>query len=139
MFIAHLVNQAVASDFLAFQILMHLLEKPTNDSVEVAVGFAREVGAYLDENAHTSTEKIFGYFRDILREEGKIDNRVLYMIEVLFQVRKDKFKDNPSLPEGLDLVQDDDQITHSTELDDELQVQDSLSEYFQLCLLFKTY
>jgi pre-mRNA-splicing factor CWC22 len=34
------------------------------------------------------------------------------MIEVLFQIRKDKDKDNPILPEGLDLVKEEEQITH---------------------------
>jgi pre-mRNA-splicing factor CWC22 len=29
------------------------------------------------------------------------------MIEVLMQVRKDKYKDSPILPEGLDLVEED--------------------------------
>ena len=49
------------------------------------------------------------------------------MIEVLMQVRKDKYKDNPILPEGLDLVEEDEQITHQIQLDEELDVQDSLS------------
>jgi len=39
------------------------------------------------------------------------------MIEVLFQVRKDKFEEHPSIPEGLDLVEEDEQITHSLSLD----------------------
>ena len=44
------------------------------------------------------------------------------------QVRKDKYKDNPILPEGLDLVEEDEQITHQIQLDEELDVQDSLSK-----------
>jgi len=50
------------------------------------------------------------------------------MIEVLFQVRKDRYKDNPSVPEGLDLVEEEEQITHRVTLDDQLQVQEGLSE-----------
>ena len=49
------------------------------------------------------------------------------MIEVLMQVRKDKYKDNPIIPEGLDLVEEDEQITHQIQLEEELQVQDGLS------------
>lgn len=45
------------------------------------------------------------------------------------QVRKDKYKDNPILPEGLDLVEEDEQITHQIQLDEELDVQDSLSTF----------
>ena len=54
------------------------------------------------------------------------------MIEVLMQVRKDKYKDNPILPEGLDLVKEDEQITHQIQLDEELDVQDSLSKFENL-------
>jgi len=60
--------------------------------------------------------------------EGSISHRVQYMIEVLMQVRKDKYKDNPIIPEGLDLVEEDDQITHQVQLAEELQVQDGLSK-----------
>jgi pre-mRNA-splicing factor CWC22 len=54
------------------------------------------------------------------------------MTEVLTQVRKDKYNDNPILPEGLDLVEDE-QITHQMQLDEELDVQDSLSKFLLLC------
>ena len=36
----------------------------------------------------------------------------------MFQVRKDGFKDNPSVAEELDLVEEDDQFTHMITLDD---------------------
>ncbi|KAF8320123.1 MIF4G-domain-containing protein [Clavulina sp. PMI_390] len=128
MFIAHLVNQRVADEVLPLQILIHLLENPTDDSVEVAVGFAREVGAFLDENAKSSAEEVYNSFRNILRQEGKISHRVQYMVEVFFQIRKEKFKDHPILSEGLDLVQDEDQITHPLALDEEgLDRQDTLN------------
>ena len=46
------------------------------------------------------------------------------------QVRKDQYKDNPILPEGLDLVEEDKQIMHQTQLlDEELDAQDSLSKF----------
>lgn len=50
------------------------------------------------------------------------------MVEVLFQVRKDKFKDNPIIPEGLDLVEEEDIITHRISLDDKVDEQRMLSE-----------
>ncbi|KAJ9100927.1 pre-mRNA-splicing factor cwc22 [Naganishia adeliensis] len=125
-FIAHLVNQAVAHEIVALQILVLLLEKPTDDSVEIAVGFMREVGAFLAENSPKANNGVFERFRAVLHE-GAIDKRTQYMIEVLFQVRRDKFKDNPIIPEGLDLVEEDEQITHRIALDDELQVQEGLN------------
>ncbi|KAG9318234.1 MIF4G-domain-containing protein [Chiua virens] len=125
-FIAHLVNQAVAHEIIALQILVLLLERPTDDSIEIAVGFTREVGAFLAENSPKANATVFERFRAVLNE-GSISHRVQYMIEVLMQVRKDKYKENPILPEGLDLVEEDEQITHQIQLEDDLQVQEGLN------------
>jgi len=51
------------------------------------------------------------------------------MIEVLMQVRKDKYKDNPILPEGLDLVEEEEQITREIQLEEALKVEGGLSMY----------
>ena len=70
---------------------------------------------------------MFERFRAVLNE-GNISHRVQYMIEVLMQVRKDKYKDNPILPEGLDLVEDEEQITHEIQLEEDLKVEEGLSK-----------
>ena len=88
----------------------------------------REVGAFLTENSPKANASVFERFRAVLNE-GSISQRVQYMIEVLMQVRKDKYKDNPIIPEGLDLVEEDEQITHQISLEDELQVQEGLSKF----------
>lgn len=50
------------------------------------------------------------------------------MIDVFFQVRKDNFKDHPSVMPELDLIEEDDQFTHLITLDDDdLNSQDLLS------------
>lgn len=127
-FIAHLCNQQVAHEMVAAQILLLLLHKPTDDSVEIAVGLTREVGQHLEEMSGPIALAVFDQFRNILHESD-IDKRVQYMIEVLFQVRKDKYKDNPAIKEELDLVEEEDQITHRTGLDDEIDVQDGLNVF----------
>lgn len=48
-FIAHLVNQQVAHEIIALELLTVLLENPTDDSVEVAVGFVTECGSILQD------------------------------------------------------------------------------------------
>lgn len=72
-------------------------------------------------------EAIFDRLRHILHE-SKIDMRVQYMIEVMFAVRKDGFKDHPIIPEGLDLVEEEDQFTHMLPLEDEYNPEDILSK-----------
>ncbi|OJJ47906.1 hypothetical protein ASPZODRAFT_1808355 [Penicilliopsis zonata CBS 506.65] len=125
-FIAHLCNQQVAHEMLAAQILLLLLHKPTDDSVEIAVGLTREVGQHMEEMNGPIALAVFDQFRSILHE-ADIDKRVQYMIEVLFQVRKDRYKDNPAIKEELDLVEEEDQITHRLGLDDEIDTQDGLN------------
>ncbi|KAK9435995.1 cell cycle control protein (Cwf22) [Metarhizium brunneum] len=125
-FLAHLINQQVQHEMLAGQILLLLLHKPTDDSVEIAVGLCREVGQYLEDMQPSISVAVFDQFRNILHE-ADIDKRTQYMIEVLFQVRKDKFKDHPAVKEELDLVEEEDQITHRAELDGEIDVQDGLN------------
>ncbi|KFH48910.1 Pre-mRNA-splicing factor-like protein [Hapsidospora chrysogenum ATCC 11550] len=125
-FLGHLINQQVQHELLAGQILLLLLNKPTDASVEIAVGFCRVVGQFLEEMQPSIAMVVFDQFRNILHE-ADIDKRTQYMIEVLFQVRKDKFKDNPSIREELDLVEEEDQITHQVELAGEIDVQDGLN------------
>ena len=48
-FLAHLVNQQVLHELVALELLTLLLEEPSDDSVEVAVGFLKESGQKLTE------------------------------------------------------------------------------------------
>lgn len=125
-FLAHLTNHQVVSEILVAQMLLLLLHKPTDDSVEIAVNLTREVGQFLEEMNEPIARAVFDQFRNILHDSD-IEKRVQYQIEVLFQQRKDKFKDNPSIKEELDLVEEEDQITHHLELQGELDGQDGLN------------
>ncbi|EDO30898.1 predicted protein, partial [Nematostella vectensis] len=116
-FVAHLVNQQVAHEILALEILTLLLHKPTDDSVEVAIGFLKECGMKLTEVSPRGVHAVFERLRSILHS-GEIERRVEYMIEVMFAVRKDGFKDHVTIPEGLDLVEEEDQITHLLRLEE---------------------
>ncbi|KAK4880161.1 hypothetical protein RN001_008307 [Aquatica leii] len=86
-FIAHLVNQRVAHEILALEILTLLVESPTDDSVEVAISFLKESGQKLTEVSSKGISAIFEMLRNILHE-GQLEKRIQYMIEVMFQIRK---------------------------------------------------
>lgn len=126
-FIAHLVNQRVAHEILALELLTLLVETPTDDSVEVAIAFLKECGQKLTEVSSKGVNAIFEMLRNILHE-GQLDKRVQYMIEVMFQVWKDGFKDHPALIEELELVPEEEQFTHLLMLDDATDPQDILSK-----------
>ncbi|GFR42187.1 hypothetical protein Agub_g3072 [Astrephomene gubernaculifera] len=123
-FIAHMVNQGVAHEVLALEVLILLLEQPSEDSVEMAVEFVREVGAHLQDVVPQGLHGVFERFRAILHE-GAISKRVQFIIEGMFALRKAGFEASgyPALRPELDLVEADDQITHELGLDDELQAQ----------------
>uniref|UniRef100_A0A3B4B8M2 Pre-mRNA-splicing factor CWC22 homolog n=1 Tax=Periophthalmus magnuspinnatus TaxID=409849 RepID=A0A3B4B8M2_9GOBI len=125
-FVAHLINQNVAHEVLSLEMLTLLLERPTDDSVEVAIAFLKECGLKLTEVSPRGINAIFERLRNVLHESA-IDKRVQYMIEVMFAIRKDGFKDHPVIPEGLDLVDEDDQFTHMMPLEDDYNTEDVLN------------
>uniref|UniRef100_A0A6Q2Y8I5 Pre-mRNA-splicing factor CWC22 homolog n=1 Tax=Esox lucius TaxID=8010 RepID=A0A6Q2Y8I5_ESOLU len=126
-FVAHLVNQNVAHEVLCLEMLTLLLERPTDDSVEVSISFLKECGLKLTEVSPRGINAIFERLRNILHE-SEIDKRVQYMIEVMFAIRKDGFKDHPIIPDGLDLVEEEDQFTHMLPLEDDYNQEDILSK-----------
>ncbi|KAK7938919.1 hypothetical protein WMY93_002245 [Mugilogobius chulae] len=127
-FVAHLINQNVAHEVLCLEMLTLLLERPTDDSVEVAIAFLKECGLKLTEVSPRGINAIFERLRNVLHESA-IDKRVQYMIEVMFAIRKDGFKDHPVISEGLDLVDEDDQFTHMMPLEDEYNPEDVLNVF----------
>ncbi|GBP70957.1 Pre-mRNA-splicing factor CWC22 homolog [Eumeta japonica] len=127
-FVAHLVNQRVAHEILALELLTLLVESPTDDSVEVAIAFLKECGQKLTEVSSKGVNAIFEMLRNILHE-GQLDKRVQYMIEVMFQVWKDGFKDHPALIPELELVPEEEQFTHLLMLDDATDPQDILNVF----------
>ncbi|XP_059628862.1 uncharacterized protein LOC132271492 [Cornus florida] len=118
-FVAHLVNQQVVHELVALELLTLLLEKPTDDSVEVAVGFVTECGSILQDLCPKGLHGIFERFRGILHE-GEIDKRVQFLIEGLFAIRKAKFQGYPAVRAELDLVEQEDQLTHEISLQEEI-------------------
>ncbi len=57
------------------------------------------------------------------------------MIEVVFQVRKDKFKDYPAIVKELDLITEEDQCIHMISLEDNFSSEDMLSKKIKLLIL----
>ena len=120
-FIAHLINQGVAHELLALQIITLLLENPTDDSIELCIAFLKECGMKLKNLCSRAFTAVNETIRNVLHE-GKLQTRILYMVETYLKILKDGFKEHlPVIPE-LDLVSEEDQITHLVSLDDELQL-----------------
>jgi len=126
-FMAHLVNQKVVSELLALHVATLLLERVTDDSIEVCVSFIQECGFAIKEMSPAGSAAIFERFKHILHE-GEIDRRVQYVIEGLFEVRRKKFADFPDVLPDLDLVEDEEQITHEVDLlDDTIKGEETMN------------
>lgn len=76
---------------------------------------------------------VFESLKGILHD-GSVDVRVQYMIEVMFAIRKDRFSDHPAVQQGLDLVDEEDNITHLISVEDALQSNDILSMCYDRCV-----
>eukprot|EP00834_Sanchytrium_tribonematis_P000673 NODE_13_length_54415_cov_0.522424.p7 type:complete len:537 gc:universal NODE_13_length_54415_cov_0.522424:22886-24496(+) len=127
-FLAHLTNQFVVHELLILQILFLLLENPTDDSIELAVNLTKQVGQHLLDSSPKALNAVFDRLRGLLHNT-EIHLRTQYMVEVLFQIRKDGFKDYPQIRDELDLVEEDDQVTHSVTLEDKLDTQELLNVF----------
>jgi len=130
LFMGHLFHQAVVHELLILQVLTLLLDgDPTDDSVEVAVQLMMTVGHALLEVSPAGVRAVLERLRALLHE-GNLNKRVELKMEQLLALRKTGFRDHPPIPEELDLVERDDQITFETSLDDEDVEQESHLDVF---------
>ena len=125
-FIAHLFNQQVIHELLPLQVAALLIEQATEDSIEIVCDFLIECGQVLSDVSPLGTNAIFEKLRSIL-QEGTTSKRVQYTIEHLLNVRKEKFKDNPGVLQQLDLVEENDRVTHEVALDENLNLQENFN------------
>ncbi|CAF5102235.1 unnamed protein product, partial [Rotaria sp. Silwood1] len=111
-FLAHLVNQNTLHEITALDILGILFEDlyRINDSVQLGIEFLKECGQKLSKVSPRALNSLFSTLRDLLHNSS-LDQHTKSMIEVLFTVQQDQFKAYPSIPTGLDLVNENDQYT----------------------------
>lgn len=114
-FIAHLTNQEVVHEVLGFQLIDHLIDKPTPSSIEIVIAFIKECGAKLEQLNPAYLFETFKALRD-LSLENDFNTRTHDLIDLIHVIRKEKFKNYPSIKSELDLVDENDKITHAIEL-----------------------
>jgi pre-mRNA-splicing factor CWC22 len=137
-FIGHLVNQAVAHEIVALQLLALLLQDDNhNSNIETAIDLLKVCAYKLQETSPNGLRAVLERFRHILHQ-GLVSDKLQYAIEDLLVCAassKDVFFVKHPIPE-LDLVEEEDQITHDIGLDDdadnatlELVRQDAIDTY----------
>lgn len=117
-FVACLCKQQVVGELLVLEFLMICLVDPSDGSVELAVETLRECAGALSERAPKACESIFQKLRGLLHE-GSVGQRAQAMIEGVMSIRKKRLDGADILDPRLDLLHDDDIITHFPSLYDE--------------------
>lgn len=113
-FLVHLIHQKVVHEILSLDMLVLLIDVGTNDSVEVAITLFNECGKKMEDISSKGVNGVFGILKHMIRQE-KLDKRIEYMLEAIFQVRKEGFKDY-TVMEELQLVKEPGQFIHMTAL-----------------------
>ena len=126
--IAHMVNQRLAGEMVALQVVTLFLDKLTDDSIDVCCGFIRACGQALTQATPKGVHFVFERLRAILHE-GQISRKTQYVIEELFELRRLKFNASPAIPEQLDLVEEEDQVTHELDLSEPQDPQEELNMF----------
>lgn len=117
--LGHLVNQGVVHEVVALQALFLLLAEPTDDSVALACSFVTLVGATLKEVSRRGLDAVLTRLRAVLHEGTDVGRPTQYLVEGLLATARAGFDESghPSRAPGLDLVDEEDQITHELDLD----------------------
>ena len=128
-FLAHLINQQVLEAFFGLHLIVFLLENLTEDSVELACFFLKECGLALQQASSTGLGFVFERLKSILHE-GELTRKTRFVIEEVFEVRRQNFADFPGVIEPLDLVLPENKITHSLQFADEgLDAEEGLNRF----------
>ncbi|CAA7014853.1 unnamed protein product [Microthlaspi erraticum] len=127
-FLAHLVNQRVAGETIALELLHMLLGEPTEDALEVAVAFVTECGATLHDVSPRAFDIVFDSFRGILHQGG-VEYRSQCLIESLMALRRSNFEGHPAIRPQLDIIVDSEKVTHEMSLLDEFDSETSLDVF----------
>ncbi|KAL1562033.1 pre-mRNA-splicing factor cwc22 [Salvia divinorum] len=121
-FLAQLVNQRVAHEILALDVLLLLSVNPSPDNVEVAVGFCTQCGSLLLDVAPHKLKEILAEFSSLLRK-GELEKRARFLIARLLAAYKLKFRDSVRVFKAVD---DEVQVTHYVSLLQDIDSENSL-------------
>lgn len=128
-FISQLANQFVVYEVLLLQILHLLLEKTDEDNLSIVVDTLRQSAVLLQQASPKLLNVIFDKLRFVL-QEGLISRKLQMKVEELFALRRNDFRDLNRVEDDLDLVEEDEQITHMIDLDDlDLDEQVELNQF----------
>ena len=117
-FLAHLFNQQVVTELLVLELVFTCIVNPSDGSIELAAVTLKECAVLLAEKSPKTLEDVFERLRQLLHD-GQLNKRAQALIEDLMQLRRSKFEGVYVLPPSLDLLEEEDIITHFVSLQEE--------------------
>lgn len=117
-FVACLYKQQVVGELIVLQFIVTCLVDPSDGSVELAVETLRNCVGALAERAPKACESVFQKLRGLLHDGG-VGRRAQAMIEGVMAIRRQRIDEMDVLDPRLDLLHEDDVITHFVSLEDE--------------------
>ena len=127
--LSHLINQQICHEILALQIANFLISKKSiKGSIDCLDVLLCRTGRILEETSSKATNKIFDQVR-IMLQEGTVDRYSQQKIEKLLKTRKKGFYWHKTIDEGLDLVEKNDRVTHTMQLNDKIDIEETLNKY----------
>lgn len=112
-FLAQLTNFEVVDRMVIVQVLLTLLKDPSDDGMEIAIRVYQKIGRLLDENDPQIATALMNDFRKVLQGNSDLLVRTQYSLEALFMKRRSGFKEYPIRRDELDIIQDEDVVTHN--------------------------
>ncbi|XP_047976366.1 pre-mRNA-splicing factor CWC22-like [Salvia hispanica] len=123
--LVQLVNQRIANEALALDVLVLLLDHPSSDNVGVAARFCRQCGLLLLEETPGELREMLAEFRGLLRK-GELEPMPRLLIGRLFAAYRVAFRESGR---GLRVVDDEEQITHRVSLLEHIDPETSLDAF----------
>lgn len=127
-FLSELVLFHVCCLELMKEIASQLLEEPTNLKVEMVLEVLNRCGVLLYDNESAWFDRMKNTLRNIL-SENVVDTRSQFLIQVFFDKFNEKLEEEHHIDEDLDLVDEDDYVTHKFSLKDSIQGDDQLDVF----------
>lgn len=126
--LSQLINFKVIHEIVVLQILYKLLENPDNTSIELACLLMNNCGKFLLISSEKATNAIFQRLR-VVMSEGIVRGKAQQSISELLVLKQENFKNKPIIDEDLDIVEEEDKITHTLDFKDEPNVRPELNHF----------
>lgn len=127
-FLSDLVIFHVCCLDLVMEIVLQLLEEPSDFKVELVLEILNICGVEMYDNESTWFDQVKNTLRNILSED-LVDSRSQLLIQSFFDTFNKKLKEGQALDEDLDLVDEDDYVVHKFSLKDRVQGDDQLDVF----------